>query len=60
MNPKQPDTNNKPEEELREESVRQIVIETNGSYIKVVKNETSNLEFFAILQQLLNRVTTKN
>jgi len=39
---------------------RQIIIETDGYSIKIVKAEVSgNLEFYGILTQLLKRITIK-
>lgn len=40
---------------MEEQKPRQIIIETDGNAIKVIKNETTGgLEFWAILQILLN------
>lgn len=40
--------------------VRQILIETDGSSIKIIKNETSgNIELLAILQAIITLITKR-
>jgi len=38
--------------------MRQIIIETNGNDINLVKSEASNLELISIFQILLNKITS--
>ena len=43
--------------EQPEQKMRQIVIETDGASIKIVKAEVSNLEMQAIFSNLLRKIT---
>lgn len=53
-------TEQKKEVKQEEVKVRQIIIETDGNSLNIVKNETAGtLELVSILQSLLSYITTK-
>ena len=44
---------------MKKTKKRQIIIETDGTDIEVTKTEISDLELFAILIKILNKLTKK-